>query len=96
MQGETRWPTGHFFALNLKSQSLFLLVLADLAGRKQEHDAQARKRHSVARWRQGAGKNRKVMWVWDEAVADLPFWQERKASGIYLLSLREEGMCLEV
>ena len=29
MQGETRWPTGHFFALNLKSQSLFPLVLAD-------------------------------------------------------------------
>ena len=27
--GETRWPTGHFFALNLKSQSLFPLGLAD-------------------------------------------------------------------
>jgi hypothetical protein len=96
VQGETRWPTGHFFALNLKSQSLFPLVLADLAGRKKEHDVRALKRQSVARLRQGAGKGRKVMWVWDKAAVDLPFWQERKASGIYFLSLRKEGMCLEV
>ena len=96
MIGETRWPTGHFFALNLKSQSLFPLVLADLAGRKKEHDARALKRQSVAMLRQGAGKGRKVLWVWDKAGVDLPFWQERKASGIYFLSLRKAGMCLEV
>ena len=35
------------------------------------------------------------MWVWDKAVVDLPFWQERKASGIYFLSQRKAGMCLE-
>ena len=96
MIGETRWPTGHFFALNLKSQSLFPLVLADLAERKKEHDLRALKRQSVARLRQGAGKGRKVMWVWDKAGVDLPFWQERKAAGIYFLSLRKEGMCLTV
>lgn len=96
MQGETRWPTGHFFALNLKSQSLFPLTLADLAGRKKEHDARALKRQSVAMLRQGAGKGRKVLWVWDKAGVDLAFWQERKASGIYFLSLRKEGLCLEV
>ena len=33
--------------------------------------------------RQGAGKGRKVMWVWDKAAVDFPFWQERKASGLY-------------
>ena len=96
MQGETRWPTGHFFALNLKSQSLFPLALADLAGRKKEHDVRALKRQSVALLRQGAGKGRKVLWVWDKAGVDLAFWQERKASGIYFLSLRKAGMCLEV
>jgi hypothetical protein len=73
MQGATRWPTGHFFALNLKSQSLFPLALADLVGRKKEHDARTLKRQSVARLRQGAGKGRKVMWVWDKAGVDLPF-----------------------
>ena len=93
-QGETHWPTGHFFALNLKSQSLFPLVLADLAGRKKEHDLRALKRQRVAQLRQDAGKGRKVLWVWDKAVVDLPFWQERKASGIYFLSLRKAGMCL--
>jgi Transposase DDE domain len=93
---ETRWPTGHFFALNLKSQSLFPLALADLVGRKKEHAIRALKRQSVARLRQGAGKGRKVLWVWDKAGGDLPFWQERKAAGIYFLSLRKEGMCLAV
>ena len=44
------------------------------------------KRQSVARLRQGAGKGRKVLWVWDKAGVDLPFWQERKASGIYVSS----------
>jgi hypothetical protein len=94
--GETHWPTGHFFALNLKSQSLFPLTLADSDARKKEHDARALKRQSVAQLRQGAGKGRKVIWVWDKAGVDLAFWQERKASGIYFLSLRKTGMCLEL
>jgi hypothetical protein len=94
--GETRWATGHFFALNLKSQGLFPLVLADRVGRKKEHDIRALKRQSVALLRQGAGRGRKVLWVWDKAGVDFPFWQERKASGIYFLSLRKEGLCLEV
>jgi len=93
--GDTHWATGHFFALNLKSQSLFPLVLADRAGRKKEHDLRALKRQSVALLRQGAGKGRKVLWVWDKAGVDFGFWQERKASGIYFLSLRKEGLCLE-
>jgi hypothetical protein len=96
MIGETHWPTGHFFALNLKSQSLFPLVLADLAGRKKEHDLRALKRQSVALLRQGAGKGRRVLWVWDKAGVDLPFWQDRKTAGIYFLSQRKDGMCLEV
>lgn len=96
LHGETHWPTGHFFALNLKSQSLFPLTLADLSARKKEHDARALKRQSVAQLRQGAGKGRKVLWVWDKAGVNLPFWQERKASGIYFLSLRKAGMCLEL
>jgi len=95
-RGETHWPTGHFFALNLKSQSLFPLTLADQDARKKEHDARALKRQSVAQLRQGAGKGRKVMWVWDKAGVDLPFWQERKASGIYFLSQRKAGMILEL
>lgn len=92
----TRWASGHFFALNLKSQSLFPLVLADRVARKKEHDLRALKRQSVAMLRQGAGKGRKVLWVWDKAGVDFAFWQERKACGIYFLSLRKEGMRLEL
>ena len=96
MNGDTHWPTGHFFALNLKRQSLFPLVLADLTERKKEHDMRALKRQSVALLRQGAVTGRKGLWVWDKAGVDLSFWQERKASGIYFLSLRKAGLCLDV
>ena len=44
----------------------------------------------------GAGQGRQVLWVWDQAGVDFAFWQERTASGICFLSLRKEGMCLEV
>ena len=71
-------------------------MLADWAARQKEHDLRARKRQSVAMLRQGAGKGRKGLWVWDKAGVDFPFWQDRKASGIYFLSLRKEGLCLEV
>jgi hypothetical protein len=91
-----RWPTGRFFVLNLKSQRLFPLVLADLAGRKREHDVWTLKRQSVARLCQGAGKGRKVLWVWDKAGVDFPFWQERETSEIYFLSLRKVALCLKV
>ena len=67
-----------------------------MAQRKKEHDLRALKRQSVARRRQGAGQGRKVRWFWDKAAVDFPFWQERKASGIYFLSLRQEGMRLAV
>jgi hypothetical protein len=93
-QDETAWPTGHFFALNLKSQSLTPLALADQAGRKREHDLRMLKRQSVAQLRQRAGKGRKVLWVWDKGGIDLAFWLERKAAGIYFLSLRKTGQCL--
>src|SRR5580658_10883524 len=91
----TAWPTGHFFALNLKSQSLFPLTLADQTERKMEQDARALKRQSVAQLRQGAGKGRKVLWVWDKAAVDLAFWQERKNAGIYFLSRRKSNLCLD-
>ena len=56
VQGETPWPTGHFFALHLKSQSRFPLTLADWSARKKEHAARALKRQRVAPLRQGAGQ----------------------------------------
>jgi len=94
--GETAWATGHFFALNLKSQSLAPLALAD-PNRKKEHDMRMRKRQSVAELRQGAGKGRKVLWVWDKGGMELPFWLARKQSGISFLSLRKtcQGLAVE-
>lgn len=94
--GETYWPTGHFFALNIKSQSLFPLELADFQSRKKEHDQRALKRQSVKILRQGAGNGRKVIWVWDKAGVNLELWKIRKASGIYFLSMQKDNQCLDL
>jgi hypothetical protein len=91
----TNWATGHFFSLNLRTQALFPLVLADRVGRKKEHDQRMLKRQSVAMLRQGAKVGRKVLWVWDKAGVNLELWQERKASGIYFLSMQKENQCLD-
>ena len=74
-------PAGHFFALNLKSPSLFPLVLADRIERKKEQDPRALQRQSVALLRQGAGQGRKVPWVWAKAGVDFPFGQRTQGLG---------------
>jgi hypothetical protein len=94
--GETAWATGHFFAQNMKSQSLAPLALADQSARKKEHDMRMLKRQNVAQLRQGAGKGRKVLWVWDKGGIDLPLWLARKQSGIYFLSRAKTNLCLAV
>ena len=70
------------------------MTLADRDARKKAPAARALKRPSVAPLRPGAGKGRKGLWVWDKAGVDLPFWQARKASGIYFLAQRKAGMIL--
>jgi hypothetical protein len=95
LPGETAWATGHFFALNMKSQSLAPLALAD-PHRKKEHDMRMLKRQSVTELRQGAAKGCKVLWAWDKGGIDLAFWLARKQSGIYFLSLRKTCQCLAV
>ena len=46
--------------------------------------------------RQGAGKGRKVLYVWDRAGIDFRYWQKAKEQGIYFLSREKENMRLEV
>jgi hypothetical protein len=43
-QGDTKYATGHFFALNLRNHTLRHLGVADQDNRKKEHDMRALKR----------------------------------------------------
>ena len=94
--GETHWPTGYFFAMDLKTQTLRLLDLADAKGRKKEHDMRALKRLDRHALRQGAAIKRKVLWAWDKAAVDLAFWKKSKQSGVYFISLKKENQCFEI
>jgi len=93
--GDTHWPTGHFFAMDLKTQTLRSLCVADRQGRKKEQDMRALKRFDREQLRQGAAVKRKVLWVWDKAAVDLNFWKKSKQSGVYFLCMKKENQCLE-
>ena len=90
-----KYATGHFFVLNLRTHALAHLTAADQAARKKEHDMRALKRLSVDELRQGAGKGRKVLYVWDRAGIDFQQWHQWKhASGLYFVSREKENMQL--
>jgi len=91
----SKYATGHFFALNLRSHALVHLTVADQLTRKKEHDMHALKRLSLSELRQGAKNGRKVLYVWDRAGIDFSKWQYWKnTGGLYFLSREKANMAL--
>jgi Transposase DDE domain len=91
---DTKYAVGHFYALDLRRQSL--RHLATGIGKK-EHDMHVLKRLDARTLRQHASKGRKVLYVWDKASIDFHAWHRwKQASGVYFVSLEKENMNLEV
>lgn len=93
----TKYATGHLYTLDLRSHAMSHLSVADQIERKKEHEMRALKRQTIDTLRQGAGKGRKVLYVWDRAGIDFRQWYEwKRLSGIYFLSRQKDNMKLEV
>ena len=93
--GKTKkWPTGHFFALDLRNHHTSLLTTADTGPwRKREHDMRAIKRCELDALRGGEPKGRKVLLAWDRAGIDFNFWEKAKGTaGLYFLSMEKKNM----
>ncbi|MBW2365303.1 MAG: transposase [Deltaproteobacteria bacterium] len=95
-KNDKKYPTQHFYAVNLRNQALNHLTLADTSGnRKREHDTRALKRLDTDTLRQSAPKGRKVLYIWDKAGIDFMQWFKWKySSGIYFISREKENMDL--
>lgn len=93
-----KYPTGHFYTLNLRTRALTHLGLGKSDNqRKLEHDMHALKSMSNEQLRQGAERGQKVIYVWDKAGIDFRQWYSWKQSGgIYFISLEKSNMKLEV
>jgi hypothetical protein len=91
-----KYPTQHFYAVDLRNHALTHLTLADTSGsRKREHDIHALKRLDNKTLRQSALKGRKVLYVWDKAGIDFMQWFKWKhGAGIYFISREKENMDL--
>jgi hypothetical protein len=97
-KGERKYPTQHFYSVDLRSHALRHLTLADTSGtRKREHDTRALKRLDIETLRQSAPKGRKVIYVWDRAGIDFFQWFKWKhIGGIYFVSREKKNMDLMV
>jgi hypothetical protein len=97
-EANKKYPTGHFYSLNLRTRSLtHLCVGKSDQDRKLEHDMHALKSLSNKELRQGAQRGQKVIYVWDKAGIDFRQWYRWKKSGsIYFISLEKAKMKLEV
>jgi len=93
-----KYPTQHFYSVDLRTHALRQLTLADTSGiRKREYDTRALKRLDNETLRQSAPKGRKVIYVWDKAGIDFFQWFKWKhAGGIYFISREKENMELMV
>lgn len=93
----TKYATGHLYTLDLRSHAMNHLTVADQIERNKEHEMRALKRQTADTLRQGAGKGRKVLYIWDRAGIDFQQWYQWKhRSGIYFLSRQKENMKPEV
>jgi hypothetical protein len=91
-KGELRAiATGHFFRMNLRTHHMSCLGMANPEdGKKKAHDMTVIKRSSADQLRNGAGKGRKVMLVWDKACIDYHHWHKLKHTyGIYFVTLEK-------
>jgi hypothetical protein len=67
----TKYATGHLYSLDLRSHGMTHLTVSDQVERKKEHDMRALKRQDIQTLRQGAATGRKVLYIWDRALASL-------------------------
>ena len=86
--------TGHFFALDLRTQALLHLALGQ---GKKEHDMHVLKRLILDFLRHHAPTGRQVLYAYDCASIDYAQWQKwKKTGGLYFVSLTKEKMVLTV
>ena len=90
----TKYATGHFFALDLRTHLLRHLAVADQEERRKEHDLRALKGLTTGQLRLGAPTGTKVLYVWDRAGIDFRQWHHWKQAGVYFLSLEKTNMKL--
>lgn len=98
-KGELRaTATGHFFRMDLRSHHMSCLGMANPEdGKKKAHDMTVIKRSSADQLRNGAGKGRKVMLVWDKACIDYHYWHKLKHTyGIYFVTLEKSNSAAEI
>ena len=87
-----KYATPHIYTLDLRSQAMGHLDVADQISRKKEHEMRTLKRQDIETLRRGAAPGRKVLYVWDPASLDYRQWTEWKMrAGIYFLSREKDN-----
>ena len=89
----TKYPTGHLYALNLRTQAMRHLDVGDQTDRKKEHDMRTLKRQTPETLRGEAPVGTKVIMVWDRAGIDFAqWWKWKHNNAIYFISRPKDNM----
>lgn len=84
-------PVGHFFAMNLRTQTMHHLDVSR-PERKREHDIKALKRLEANALRMGETQGRRVIMAYDPAIYDFEQWYKWKQSkGIYTVTRKKKN-----
>ena len=87
-----KYSTPHVYTLDLRTNAMGHLDVADQVLRKKEHEMRTLKRQDIETLRQGAAPGRKVLYIWDVAGLDYRQWFKWKSEDeIYFLSMEKEN-----
>lgn len=90
---QTKDATGYLYALDLRNHAVNHIAVSDQVERNKENDRRTLNRQEVEAWRQGAAKEKKVLYVWDQAGIDLrQSYPWKHQSGISFLSCPKDNM----
>ena len=91
-----RYPVGHFFGMNLRTQTMNHLDVARPKA-KREHDITALKRLEADALRMGEPTGQKVILAYDPAIYDFDQWRRWKQSkGIYIVTRMKDNTILMI
>lgn len=95
---QTKIPTAHFFRLDLRTQHMGYIDLAQThSSKKREHDMTMIKRCEVNTLRNNAPKGEKVLYLWDKACIDYAHWERlKRTAGVYFCTLEKATSVVEV
>ncbi len=89
-----KYPTGHIFTINLRTQQMDHLDLLS-PDEKKEHEIKRIQAQNASSMRMGEPTGTKVLFIYDRAIIDYTLWKQWKNIGVYVITRAKKNSSLE-